>query len=1366
MKNKLLFNLLTPFATSNTQGKTFRNLIALVMVVLGMGFSWGQLLQWNTFGNSGTETIEPSTFNNANISTSTLNYTGSAVNPSANSNRFGGSNWGTTASVSTDKYIQFTVTPTQGFSFTPTSFVFGWDRSSSGPANVALRSSTDGFATNIGTITSIAASQTNGNTITISGLTGLTAATTFRLYGYGATGSGGTGGLDVGSNIVNVQLNGTTALISPEINIKQSTTSYASASTYAFVNQVSGTSSSATTFTIENTGNATLNLSGSPIVAISGNTSEFTVDQTSTASTVATSGSTTFTVTFNPTSTGAKSAAISIANDDATGSESPYIINLTGTGTVNSSSASDIITQSGYSYASNIDYASKQTASSLTIANSVGVNGLTLRDGGATTDSDALGTTLTNVTFSTGGSTAIRTAALFDGTNKIAEVAVNGSTSIAFTGLSLGATDGGTKDFELRVTYQSSVTDNQQVIFTISAATASATNSGFAAANAGAAASSATGDDNRLEVTADRLIFVQQTSNVALNTAMSPAPTVSANDALANRDLDFTSSVRITSTGTLTGTPVDVIASSGLATFNSLTHTAVGSSLTLNAERTSGLDWDVTSNAFDITVQAPGLLLLEDNFTHSAILTSNGYTDISGTGTNNLIAGITGLTYTNYGSSNIGNGLAVTNNGQDVYRTFTSQNPGGGSLTVYCSALVSLSAVQTSGDYFLTLFESSVPGTYRARVYAKRGSTASKILFGIATSNGTVTYTTTEYDINTTILLVVKHLFTTTTSTSSLYINPSTLSEPTSANISDITASSVTTGLDAIVLRQGTAANAPTLVIDGIRVATNWGAVTGNPQYTDNTTIAAGNYNSITTYDGSTPSISGNVNVYNQLSILGGTLTTNNTLTLKSNANGTAQVAAIGSGGSITGNVTTERYIPARRAFRFLSPSVTTSTSSIKENWQENGGSTAGLGTHITGVDGITNGFDATSTNNPSLFTFNNSTGVWEAVTSTLTNSLTAGIPYRLMVRGDRLINLSTNTPTATPTVLRATGTLNVGDFSPTLNQASQGSSFVGNPYQATVDIKAVLDAATNMNNGVVYYWDPTLNARGGYVTRDLTNNNNTPTSSFNQYLQPGQAVFVKKLNTSSAASMTFTENNKSIGNAAAGVFRTANTSDYGLLRVNLQANTNNQWQTIEGALAIFNSGFNTAVTDEDATKMANLDEEVSFVQNNTSLAIACQPNPTATTELPIRLTNTRYTNYQWQFELDNYNGATPYLFDTLNNSYTQINNGTVVPFTADANTTNRFKIVFQNAVLNNATFHNTLAIYPNPAKAGASFYVEGISEATVTVSNLLGQTVPVQTKSQGTTLQVTPNTNLSQGVYLVNITTQGTTQQVKWIVE
>ncbi|MEY3199706.1 MAG: hypothetical protein RJA13_1664 [Bacteroidota bacterium] len=388
----------------------------------------------------------------------------------------------------------------------------------------------------------------------------------------------------------------------PEINIKQSTTSYATASTFSFGNQLSGNSSSATTFTIENIGTLTLNLTGSPIVAISGtNASEFSINQTSTTSTVAASGTTTFTITFSPIGQGAKTAKISISNDDATSSENPYEINLTGIGTV--SVASDITNTSAYSYTSNIDYASYQTATTLTTANSVGVNGLTIRDGGATTDTDDLGTTLSALTFSTGGSATIRTAALFDGTTNVKEVAVNGATSIAFTGLSLSASDGGTKDFELRVTYQSTVIDNQQITYTVSAATASSTTSGFASSNAGAAASTATSDINRLEVNISQLVFSQQPSAVNTNVSMSPSVTVAAKDANNNLDLDFTDNVRVSSSGTMTSSPVSIASISGIATFSTLTHTASGSGLTLLAERNNSGAWDldISSNTFTVT---------------------------------------------------------------------------------------------------------------------------------------------------------------------------------------------------------------------------------------------------------------------------------------------------------------------------------------------------------------------------------------------------------------------------------------------------------------------------------------------------------------------------------------------------------------------------------------------------------------------------------------------------------------------------------------------------------------------------------------------------------------------------------------------
>jgi uncharacterized protein len=188
-----------------------------------------QLLTWNTFGNLGTETTEASTSNDPNILASSL--TQGTITPASNGNRFGGSGWfntGNTAGGSTlseaisgNDYIQFIVTPNSGFSFTPSSFTFIWDRSGTGPQNVTLRSSFDGFTSDLGTLTGLVSggnATTTTRTITISGLSNITSAITFRLYGYGGTATGGTGGFDCASSLNNVILNGTTATAGPTLS--------------------------------------------------------------------------------------------------------------------------------------------------------------------------------------------------------------------------------------------------------------------------------------------------------------------------------------------------------------------------------------------------------------------------------------------------------------------------------------------------------------------------------------------------------------------------------------------------------------------------------------------------------------------------------------------------------------------------------------------------------------------------------------------------------------------------------------------------------------------------------------------------------------------------------------------------------------------------------------------------------------------------------------------------------------------------------------------------------------------------------------------------------------------------------------------
>ena len=82
------------------------------------------------------------------------------------------------------------------------------------------------------------------------------------------------------------------------------------------------------TFTVRNTG--VVVLSGiAP--AIAGEAGDFTLNTSGLTPALSPGGSTTFTVTFAPTSTGVRTAALQIASSDA--ENNPFDITLTGTGT-------------------------------------------------------------------------------------------------------------------------------------------------------------------------------------------------------------------------------------------------------------------------------------------------------------------------------------------------------------------------------------------------------------------------------------------------------------------------------------------------------------------------------------------------------------------------------------------------------------------------------------------------------------------------------------------------------------------------------------------------------------------------------------------------------------------------------------------------------------------------------------------------------------------------------------------------------------------------------------------------------------------------------------------------------------------------
>jgi hypothetical protein len=85
-------------------------------------------------------------------------------------------------------------------------------------------------------------------------------------------------------------------------------------------------------FTIRNTGTADLTLNGMPIVELSGlHPADFSVTAQPTTPVASGGGSTSFTIRFDPSATGTRSAMVSIANNDS--NENPYTFNIQGTGT-------------------------------------------------------------------------------------------------------------------------------------------------------------------------------------------------------------------------------------------------------------------------------------------------------------------------------------------------------------------------------------------------------------------------------------------------------------------------------------------------------------------------------------------------------------------------------------------------------------------------------------------------------------------------------------------------------------------------------------------------------------------------------------------------------------------------------------------------------------------------------------------------------------------------------------------------------------------------------------------------------------------------------------------------------------------------
>ena len=527
---------------------------------------------------------------------------------------------------------------------------------------------------------------------------------------------------------------------------------------------------------------------------------------------------------------------------------------------------------------------------------------------------------------------------------------------------------------------------------------------------------------------------------------------------------------------------------------------------------------------------------------------------------------------------------------------------------------------------------------------------------------------------------------------------------------------------------------------------------------------------------------------------LAGDITNDGNITFKSGEFGSAQFDEFTGTISGTGDVTIERYIPAfnningtnlGRAFRFLTSTVTT-TSSIKDNWQEgvnnvglnyptdNQDPNSGFGTHITGSTTGANGFDATPSGNPSMFTFNNaSTGTgaqdWAAISGTDgSNKLKAGRAYLTFVRGDRGIDVTDNEAEPTNTTLRSTGQLLTGqvdyvDLVDNMATTNGHYSLVANPYQAVVDYDKVTKSGLT---DYIYVWDASVNSRGAYVTVDVIDNSNnftpdpttSPGSDANNFLAPGQAFFVQN-DAIGNGDLTFNEEDKDTSATQVTVFSTNTdfTIQSGLFRT---ANLQNGSGKSDGIVLLFNNNYTTLADYEDAVKFDNPDENYAIV-NNGLRSIDKQAMPSIGHEIDLSISNFRESNYSLTFDMENKpENMGVFLNDNYLDSQTELSNGDVYDFSVDENipgsiAEDRFSLSFDNTTLSidDNVFGDGFSLYPNPTQGQFSIKTPNLSgEVNIEIINLIGQQVSVQYLSVENQFVNVNAENLSSGVYVVKL--------------
>lgn len=948
----------------------------------------------------------------------------------------------------------------------------------------------------------------------------------------------------------------------------------------------------------------------------------------------------------------------------------------------------------------------------------------TIRDGGSSlNDADNLPTKISSITLTQNAgnsvstwNTSIKTVALFDGNTLLATGTVgNPTNNITFSGLSLIIPDGQSKTLTVRLSLKNTLgttDDGKDFVFNLTNANIATSTDGTSSGVASFAAINSSTADNIIAVVATKLDFVQQPTNVNIWSAINPAVTVEAVDANGNRDLDYNTTISITSTGTLNTSPQTATPTSGLATFNNIIHTKVGSGLQLTA--TSGTLTSAVSNTIDVLL-AP-LQFAEWKFTTVNTDTNNPKISVSAisrgnnNGTTNPNIDSTSASSGYAGASGFGNagaaartGALNTNTNGSAYFEFTitpnqgykveltnisfgNRSTGTGPLAYTLRSSIDnyttdifTGTLLNNGNWALTsnstainvLVDLGQSVTFRIYGYNGTGSPGTNTtnwriddlkLSGYITDP--VFYSKSVGDLN---VLGTWGMNTdgTGTAPTSFSMDGATyeIKNRTNPEIPSNWAVTGTLDLKDKILDIGS----NTLTINGDITRT-----TGTIKTNEGTIILGGSVSSTLyfdqTIDGTTNKLKdltinrtgATVNVGNKLQIAqngtitvtAGTLNTNGYLVLTSTTDSTtARIATLPPGATVSGNVEIQRYINGGvgyRGWRYMSSPVANATYAQLID-----------DIFITGPGGATNGFDVAG-NTSSVMTYEEGANRgWKNISSP-NNTWATGKGAIVFFRGDRTQTTSLTNTSVSPNSfpVNFVGNINSGNISVNLDYnnsvglpENQGWNLIGNPYPSQINWDSVTKTSGVDNN--FYVFDP--------ITKNYKANNSG-------IIALGQAFFV--LVNADNQSVTFDEFDK-VDSIRRGYFKTSlnpltikmnlDSVQYDVAKIFFKNSASKNYQFAEDAIKLRNTVYNLSIVTPN-----NIEVQNNYVPN---LDI------TGTDTFELKVTST--TNTTYTLSIENFNhiplNKSILLVDKFSNSITNLRLTPNYQFSINNNQSNSF---------------------------------------------------------------------------------------------